>query len=412
MAEGLRLLPRSRPLRLFAVANLVNTVGSGLFVTAGALYFTQVIGLSLGQVGVGLSVTIAGALLTIVPLGRLADRVGAKRVYLALLLLQAIAMTGYLFVDTYPTFLIVAAVSAVADRGISAVVGALIHDLAAVGNRVATRAYLRAVTNTGFALGSLLAGLALQIGTAPAYRSVVAGNALMFLAAAALVALVPASRRSAGGTQRPSRPASALRDRPFLLVSAANAALTIHFELLSFALPLWVVLRTDAPPWAVSGVFVVNTALVVLLQVRVSASAREVLGATRQVRVAGGLLVASCLTMALTARSTGTYTVALLLGWAAVYSVAELLHASAEFSFSFELADDAAQGEYQSVFAMARGMVRAAAPAVLSLVVMQPSGVGWLVAGSFLLLASLVTARLAASAWQARVRTTLEAVSV
>lgn len=393
------LLPATPALRLFAVANLVNTIGTGLFVTAGTLYFTRVVGLGLNEVGIGLSVTIGLALLAMVPLGRLADRVGAKHVYTALLLLQSAAMVGYLFVEEYVAFLVVAAFSAVADRGINATVGALIHDVTEGSDRVAARAYLRSITNIGFAVGSSLAGLALTIGTPTAFRAVVAGNALMFLAAALLVLRMPSRstppiRTAAARVDR----RSAIKDRPYVLVSCANAALTLHFELLSFALPLWVVLRTDAPPWIVSLVFVANTAMIVLFQVRVSRRMSSVPTAAAGLRLVGVLLLGSCVIMAVTAHSSGVATVVALLVWAGIYTVAELLHASAEFTMSFDLADDRAQGDYQSVFALARSVVRAVAPALLSVVVLHPSGWGWVGAGAVLAVATVLTRRAALAA--------------
>jgi MFS family permease len=399
-----KLLPPTPALRSFALANLVNTVGSGLFITGGTLYFTRVIGLSLPQVGMGLSITIGAALLVMVPLGRIADRVGAKRVYLALLLLQSACMAAYTVVGSFAAFIVVAALSAVADRGINGTVGAVIHDLADGENRVSIRAYLRSVTNIGFAVGTLLAGVALQIGTAEAYRTVVFGNALMFLAAALLVLRVPSKRTP----QTPPRPAgepqrTVLKDRHYVAVSAANAALTLHFELLSFALPLWIVMRTDAPPATVSAVFVINTAMIVLLQVRASRRITSVADSVRELRVVGTLLVGSCVLMAITAHTHAWLTLGILVLWATTYTIAELFHSAVEFSLSFDLADDSRQGEYQSTFALARGIVRAISPALLSALVLDSSsGAGWIIVAVALGFAAALTAKLAASAAAAR----------
>lgn len=398
-------MPPTAALRAFALANLVNTVGSGLFITGGTLYFTRVVGLSLAQVGLGLSLTIGCALLAMVPLGRLADRLGSTRVYLALLVLQACCMAAYTVVGSFSAFIVVAALSAVADRGINATVGAVIHDLSDGENRVSIRAYLRSVTNVGFAIGTLLAGIALQVDTANSYRAIVVGNALMFLIAALLVLRVPTRLPSRETAQRipDGRRRSALRDRQFLSVSAANAALTLHFELLSFALPLWVVMRTDAPPATVSVVFVINTVMVVLLQVRASKRIGNVTDSVRHLPLVGVLLAGSCLLMATTAHTHAWVTIAILAFWAITYTVAELVHSAVEFSLSFDLADDSQQGDYQSTFALARSVVRAISPALLSaLVLNSSSGGGWIVMAAVLGLAAALTARLAAAAASAR----------
>ncbi|MHC3475622.1 MFS transporter, partial [Streptomyces sp. 7R007] len=55
-----RLMPDTRPQRVLAASNFVYTVGSGLYLTAGVLFFTEAVHLPAGQVGLGLG--IAGLL--------------------------------------------------------------------------------------------------------------------------------------------------------------------------------------------------------------------------------------------------------------------------------------------------------------------------------------------------------------
>ncbi|MFD5389441.1 hypothetical protein ACFW95_35745 [Streptomyces sp. NPDC059474] len=53
------------------------------------------------------------------------------------------------------------------------------------------RAYLRAVTNLGISLGAVLAGWVVQLSTLTAYQLMVAGNAIAFLVAAAILFHLP-----------------------------------------------------------------------------------------------------------------------------------------------------------------------------------------------------------------------------
>lgn len=48
--------PRSGPQRVIAASNFVYTAGSGLYLTAGVLYFTQAVHLPASQVGLGLGI--------------------------------------------------------------------------------------------------------------------------------------------------------------------------------------------------------------------------------------------------------------------------------------------------------------------------------------------------------------------
>ncbi|MFE3580637.1 MFS transporter [Streptomyces vinaceus] len=74
-----------------AASNFVYTVGSGLYLTAGVLYFTQAVHLPAPQVGLGLGIAGLLSLAVGIAVGHLADRRGARGVYAATLVVQALA---------------------------------------------------------------------------------------------------------------------------------------------------------------------------------------------------------------------------------------------------------------------------------------------------------------------------------
>ncbi|MDT9688957.1 hypothetical protein Q5762_11515 [Streptomyces sp. P9(2023)] len=94
-------IPDTRPQRVIAASNFVNTVGSGLYLTAGVLYFTQAEGLSAGPVGLGLGIAGAFSLAAGIAVGRLADTHGARGVYGVTLAVRAAATGGFLLADTF-----------------------------------------------------------------------------------------------------------------------------------------------------------------------------------------------------------------------------------------------------------------------------------------------------------------------
>ncbi|MFG2466207.1 hypothetical protein ACGFXB_12260 [Streptomyces canus] len=112
-----RLIPDSGPQRVLAASNFAYTVGSGLYLTAGVLYFTEAVRLPADQVGLGLGIAGLVALALGVAVGHLADRCGARGVYVATLLIQALATAGFVRADSFWPFVLVVCVAAAANYG-------------------------------------------------------------------------------------------------------------------------------------------------------------------------------------------------------------------------------------------------------------------------------------------------------
>ena len=66
----------ARPPALDAV--VLFAVGEGVFLTGSAVFFTQIVGLSAAQVGLGLTVAGVVSFFFAVPMGKLADRIGPQ----------------------------------------------------------------------------------------------------------------------------------------------------------------------------------------------------------------------------------------------------------------------------------------------------------------------------------------------
>lgn len=264
-----RLIPDTGPQRVLASSNLVYTVGSGLYLTAGVLYFTQAVHLPAGRVGLGLGIAGGVALALGVAVGHLADRCGARGVYIATLLIQALSTAAFVLADSFWPFVLAVCAATGAKAAGTAARSPLIRHHG--GKRPQEfRAYLRAVTNVGVSLGALVAGWVVQVGTLTAYQLMVVGNALAFLVAAALLSLLPPVAPVAEPLDGPRR--SALRDRPYLLLTAVDGVMAIQFKVLTVAIPLWLVGATEAPHWLISGTMLTGTVMVVALQVRAAAA--------------------------------------------------------------------------------------------------------------------------------------------
>ncbi|HEY3478252.1 MAG TPA: MFS transporter, partial [Streptomyces sp.] len=302
-----RLLHPDPVVRRLSWMVLVNTFGNGLFMTVSALYFTRVAGLGVGQVGLGLTAAGVCGVAASIPAGRASDRWGSRRVLIVLSVAEAAGMASYALVHSFAVFLPVVCVETAVDRGAAAVRNALYADALPKETRVPGRAYLRAVTNVGIGAGATLAALALQADTRGAYLAVILANAASFLAVAAMLPRIPVATRErpaptdGSATEAPeaARP-TALRDLPYLAVTALNALLAVQFAVLNVGIPLWVVRETDAPRAIVAAAMIVNTVLVVVFQVRATRATRDLGSAARACRTSGLLLAASCLAVAAT----------------------------------------------------------------------------------------------------------------
>ncbi|MEU2762297.1 MULTISPECIES: MFS transporter [unclassified Streptomyces] len=392
-----RLLPDRGPRRVLAGATFVNALGSGMFMSSSALYFTRVVHLPMSQVAFGL---FAGAMVGLVAGilgGRIADRWGARETQIGVMSAGTVFMGCFLLVDAFWSFVLISVLTGVVFAADKSSRAPLIR---AFGGEdpARFRAYLRAATNLGISLGALGAGVAIQLDTAPAYLSLVGGRALAFAGCALALLRLPRPPRI------PVPPLSgrwdALRDRPYLAATVLNCLMSLHFAVPTFLLPLWIVEHTDAPRWMVSGVLVLNTVLVITLQVAVSKNVSDPASAGTRMRWAG-LAVAAGLLLMMAAGSVSTWVAAaLLVAATAVYTLGELWHAAAAMEYSFGLAAPHAQGQYSGVFGLGSGVAEALAPALLGLLALSMGRPGWFLLGALFLLVGLVSRPLVA--WAVR----------
>ncbi|WP_405656068.1 MFS transporter [Streptomyces sp. RK9] len=94
------LIPGTSPKRVFAAATFVNQRGKGLFIAGAALFFTRSVGLPVSQVGLALGAALIG-LAAGIPVGRLADRRGPREVFRLAVVVQALAVAGLVFVQSF-----------------------------------------------------------------------------------------------------------------------------------------------------------------------------------------------------------------------------------------------------------------------------------------------------------------------
>lgn len=378
---------------MLVIATLANTVGNGAYLTTSAMFLTRAVGLTPAQMALGLSAAALAGMLLATPMGHLADRHGPRGVQIAALLTLAASFAALTLVRGLWSFVPLACVIAVGDATVKAANGAMIAGAVPPEERVRTRAFVRSANNGGIAVGALLGGIPLLLDSRSGYVAVLLFNAATSLAAAAIISRarrVAPVRGPAGGPRL-----AALRDRPFLafvLVDGLLAAL--YNDLLSLALPLWLVAYTDAPVAVVSAALLVNTLGCVTLQVwasRGTRDARDAIPVTRR----GALVVAvSCVLFGVTAGRPDWVVVTVVLAAAAVHVLGELWLSSATFAVVFDLAPAWGQGQYQGAHQTGRQIGNMVAPPLLTALVVGLGPPGWLGVAAVFAAAGLTTPHL------------------
>ncbi|WP_329306802.1 MFS transporter [Streptomyces sp. NBC_01260] len=413
----LRNPPGGRDARIMLLALSVDRTGSGLWAASSVLYLTFVTHLSAQQIGVLLGAAgvagIAGSPLA----GRLAGRLPLRPLLIGCHLLRLVTLTLVLLCSGFEALLPVVAVTYLGDRA-AKTLEMLFATRAAGERRAAYQALSRSAANAGYGVGAGIAAIGLAVGTTDAYRALILGNALSFVVAAVLVwrtgelreATVQVARATAvAGTASPetaspqathpggtssrtaskaaverdsARPKSPWRDRGYLRFVLLDIPMNLDDSVLGVGLPLWLVNRTSAPHALVPAFLVINTVLVVVLQLAVSKRAEGPHRTVRALLVYGGLMFACCALLAAATRC-GTWTAAaVLLAAAVLVTLAELMRSVSSWELAVLLAPPDARAVYLGVAGMSQSIQKSAGPPLLTGVVMAAGPAGWLVLGT------------------------------
>ncbi|MFE2283447.1 MFS transporter [Streptomyces sp. NPDC059443] len=371
-------------------AQLLDRTGTGVWAASSVLYFTFVAGLDARQLGLLLGAAgvagIAGSPLA----GHLAGRFPVRSLLIASHLLRLVTLCALLVVTSFPLLLLVVAVTSLGDRAAKTL--EMLFATRVAGERRSTyQALSRSSANAGYGIGAGIAAIGLAVGTEGAYQALILGNALSFLAAAALVWRTReprghghvAARTGDGAAAVDGPPAeSPWRDRGYLRFVLLDIPLSLDDSILNVGLPLWLVDHTDAPHALVPAFLVINTVLVVLLQIRVSARVEGPRRATGAVLVYGLTLLACCVLLAASTGGGSWTASAALLAAAVLVTAAELMRSVTSWELAVSLAPERARASYLGVAGMAQSVQKSAGPLLLTGAVMTAGPAGWLVLGA------------------------------
>ena len=376
-----------------SVQSLLFALGEGTFMTGSAVFFTQIVGLSAAQVGLGLTLAGVASFLAAVPMGKLVDRIGPKKAWAVSSVGQAAMFSVWPFITDFQGYLAMAVGMEVIGSLGGAAYGAYTIDVLPPAERVKSRAYMYSALNVGFTLGSLVGGIALAFDSDEVLRAVPWFTAGVFLVNAVAVSRLPRAShdmRTAEDRKVKVPGPGPLRNWGWLLTTFFTGVLWTNQVLLNIVIPLWLVTETDAPRVLLAFLFGTNTVMCIFLPMAASRGVKDVPTALKAVRISATFFVVACVITLATHDTVGWVTIALVWLGHVTVTGAELYLSAGSWSFEAELMDPRQRGAYQGAAELSGTAGKVWAPALYTFLAMSWGASGWLVIAGIIVVATVL----------------------
>ena len=390
----LRNPPGGRDARIMLTALFLDRTGSGVWNAAEVLYLTVEAGLDARRIGLLLGLGGVAGILGSPIAGRLAARHPVRTLLICCHLLRLVTLCVILSSTSFAVLLPAIALTVFGDRSAKTLEMLFAADVAGP-QRSTYQALSRSVANAGIAIGAGIAAIGLAIGTRDAYRTLILLDALSFAVISLFVRRVRKSTRAPVKAAEPGRQQTQnpWKDRGYLSFVFLDIFMTTDDSILNVGLPLWLLTRTSAPHALVPAFLVLNTVLVVLLQMRISAATKGPRDATIAVLRYGILIFVGCVCLA-AAPEFGTWIASLALLLAAgMQTFAELMRSVSSWELAVALAPEDARPAYLGVAGISQSVQKSAGPLLLTGVVMAAGPVGWVAHGGVVAGCSVLQSR-------------------
>lgn len=384
--------PPSQLAGRLSVQSLLFALGEGTFMTGSAVFFTQIVGLSAAEVGLGLTIAGVAAFLAALPMGKLVDRFGPKKMWALSAAGQAGMFALWPLISGFQGYVTMAVAMEVIGALGGAAHGAYTIDVLPAHERVRSRAYMYSALNVGFTLGSMLGGIALAFNSNDVLHVLPWFTTVVFLINAASVTRLPNAthdERTAEDRKVKIPGPGPLRNPGWLLTTFFSGVFWTNQVLLNVVIPLWLVEKTDAPRVLLAFLFGTNTVMCIFLPMVTSRGVKDVPTALRAIRISSTFFVVSCLITLATHDTVGWLTIALVWLGHVTVTGAELYLSAASWSFEAELMDPRQRGAYQGAAELSGTLGRVWAPAVFTFLAMNWGASGWLVIAAIIVAATV-----------------------
>jgi MFS family permease len=365
-----------------ATQSLLFALGEGTFMTGSAVFFTQIVGLTAAQVGLGLTIAGIAGFIAAYPMGRIVDRIGAKRCWSISSAGQASMFAVWPFIDSFQGYIAMAVVMEVIGALGGTAHGAYTIDALPPGERVKSRAYMYSALNVGFTLGSLVGGIALAFHSLTLLNAVPWFTAAVFMVNAFNVTRLPDAPHDLKTSEERKLKVPGpgpLKNLGWMLSTFFNGTLWTNQVILNLVIPLWLVEKTDAPWVVLAFLFGTNTVMCIFLPLAAARGIKDNATALRAIRVSTVFFIISCVITLSTDYSVNPWTVLLFFLGHVTLTGAELYLSAASWTFEAELMDPRRRGEYQGAAELSSTLGRVWAPALYTFLAMNWGSTGWLI---------------------------------
>ena len=353
--SSLRGLPREAWILCGAV--LVNRMGT-MVIPFLILYLTRELGVSPSRAALAMAVYGIGAVATAPLAGRLADRIGPRRIVTVSLVCAGLLLLPYPWLRSYWAIVGLTFAWSVAGEALRPASLSWISGVVPPSQRRAAFALNRLAVNLGMSIGPAVAGFIVAHSFAAifildALTSIAAGGILLFATREALPARHSPGPEAPPAASPPAR--RALRDPAFLYFLLGCLPVQIVFFQHASTLPLYLVRDLGLTESIYGMMFTINTAIIILLEVPLN-------GATsgwphRRTLALGALLTGLGFGgVGLAGSATG---VALMV---VVWTFGEMILLPGSAAFAADAAPPERRGEYLGIYSMSFSSAFAVAP--------------------------------------------------
>jgi len=354
----------SRPVYYVGAGQLLNVFGAGLVYPFATVHFHLAVGIPLSLVGTGLLAnnvaTAAGTALG----GYAADRHGRKPVMVTSMALSAVTLAAYAAVE--PLAAATPLSPALAFIGVATAAGltlglytpasqAMIADLTAGDERDRGYALLKVANNAGFGLGFVVGGVLYGV----VRLSVFVGNGLTSgIVAVLLAATLPRTRKGAAGAGVAVRESlsawtDAVTERRVLALAALNVGFAVMYAQMQATVPVIASETLGLSSGALGTLYVLNPAVIVLLQLPLVAAVGH-WPRTRGLVVSAVLWAASLAAVRAVAAAPRALGIALIGAFLLARTLGEILHSPLITSLASDLGGTAETGSQLSLLTVAK----------------------------------------------------------
>jgi MFS family permease len=361
----------------FLLVLIIDAFGSGLFIPLSILYFQVTANFSLPVIGLTLTIATVCTLPMTLITGSLVDRFGARRVTAISQLIQAVGLSGYLFVHTIPVLLMMALLITAGTRMFYAASASLIVEIAAPHERDRWFGLVGAIRNVGSGMGGFLAGLVLAINNPTIYHILIGICALCYLVAGCLLLCQPDPRYRVIEKVSHVQYRAILHDHLFLGFLIGNISFPLCSFMLGTALPIYVTETVHAPAWILGPVLALNSLLVISCQTLVV----RLLEPYRRTRAIGAAALVWCLSCSLFVLALIIPHVLLipyLFLVVTIHTLASMLYGPTASALVADLGPASLRGRYLATYEFSWGIASALAPALFTILYAVTPALPWI----------------------------------